>query len=126
MSAIVARLAASQVRPAQHRLDAVRRTLSSDLTGRLRLAPAAAMTTNRTSNPSIRLARLASELDELVQQVLAQEPFDEAAVSLATAMIAHSVEQLEEALYLSDCLTDRSAGELALPNPAVTPIARAA
>jgi hypothetical protein len=84
------------------------------------------MPTNRTSNPSIRLAGLALELDELVQHVLAEQPFDEAGVTFAAAMIAHSVEQLNDALYLSDGLTKRSPAEVALPKRSAMAIVRSA
>jgi hypothetical protein len=84
------------------------------------------MPTDHTDHPGIALSRIALQLDALVQQALAQDPFDEVGVTLATAMLTSSVAQLEDALYLTDCLTTRAPAELALRPANQAPSERAA
>jgi hypothetical protein len=66
-----------------------------------RLAPDAPMSTNRIPALSVRLARLALEVDELAQEIIA-EPLserDELWLAAPTAHLAIGLEWLHEALY---------------------------
>jgi len=72
------------------------------------------MPTDRTLRPSITLTRVAPQLDGIVQKALTQEPFDDVGVTLALTMLRSSIDDLESALYLSECLTKRLPAELAL------------
>jgi hypothetical protein len=57
-------------------------------------------------------------LDGVVQQALIQEPFDDVGVTLALTMLRSSVDDLENALYLTECFAKRLPAELTLATTA--------
>jgi hypothetical protein len=71
------------------------------LDSHLRLAPAGAMPTNRHAHLSVALARLAVDLDDLVDEITA-EPLDDGADDLyypAIAELTRTLDRLDDATY---------------------------
>jgi hypothetical protein len=76
------------------------------LDSRQRLAPAARMSTSRIPALPARMDRLALDLDDLVQQIIAEQltERDELLLAAPTAHLASALEWLEQALYECDRL----------------------